>query len=194
MSSKIIKYFRDGLRQKLNRPNCGRFLSLWDDTTWKSHILKSNVKIDYVKSNEFLLFLYQTKHDLCCVVDDTAQTLSYAIDKFFYLIFEFETYYNIFIFNKMYKNRMEIVNDVIKFLVNNYIPEKLCYQYRYIELFKDLIKKIDEWNHWKKIIIINYAKIILTSYNYQYADEVANNILQELIKNIEKLFNKGLDI
>ena len=194
MSNEIIKYFRDGLRKKLKRPNCGRLLSLWDDRIRTNHINNNNIKLDYIKSNEFLLFLYQTKHDLCCVVDKNAQNLSYGIDKFFYLIFEFETYYNIFIFNKMYRNRLEIIDDVIYFYQNNSIPKKLCYQYRYVELFKDLLKKIDKWNHWKRVIIINYTRIILTDFSYQYAQEVAIDFLQELIKNIEKLFNKGLDI
>ena len=192
MSNEIIKYFRSDLKKKLKRPNCGRFLSLWDDKIWRNHI--KNIELDYIKSNDFLLFLYQTKHDLCCVEDNNAQNLSNAIDKFFYLIFEFERYYNIFIFNKMYRNRLEIIDAVIYFHQYNSFPEKLRYQYRYIELFKDLIKKIDEWNHWKRLIIINYTKIILTDFSYQYAQKVASNFLQELVNNIEKVFNKGLDI
>ena len=195
MSDEIIKYFRDGLRKKLARPKCGRILSLWDDgATWKNHIQNIDLKIDYIKSNKFLSFLFQTKNDLCCVVDNNAQHLSYAIDKFFYLIVEFETYYNIFIFNKVYKNRIEIIDDVIYFHRYHSFPKKLHFQYRYIELFKDLLKKIDEWNYWKRLVIINYTKIILTDYSYHYAQKVASNFLQDLVNNIEKVFNKGLDI
>ena len=191
MTNEIIKYFKGGLKKKLRRPCCRRFSSLWDDRIWKNRT--NNIKLDYIKSNEFLLFLYQTQYDLCCVEDNNAQNLKNAVDKFFYLLFEFERYYSIFISNKMYRNRIEIINDVIHFYQYNSFPQKILYQYRYVELFKDLIKKIDEWKYWKRLIIINYTKIILTDYSYEYAQKVATNYLQELINNIEKVFNKGLD-
>ena len=191
MATKIIKYFKDGLKKKLTRPCCKRFLSLWDDREWKNHV--DNIKLDYIKYNDFLLFLYQTQYDLCCVEDNNAQNLRNAIDKFFYLLFEFERHYSIFISNKIYKCRLEIINDVIHYYQYNLFPQKILFQYRYIELFKDLIKRIDEWKYWKRLIIINYAKIILTNYNYEYAQNVASKYLHELVENIEKLFNKGLD-
>ena len=193
MTNEIIKYFKGGLRKKLRRPNCGRFLALWDDRIWRKYEIKLN--LDYVESNDFLIFLYQTKSDLCCVEDFNAQALRNAIDKFFYLMYEFETYYNIFISNKIYRNRLEIVNDVIHFYQFNSLPGTIYYQYqyRYIELFEDLLKKIDEWNYWKRIIIISYTKIILSDLLYQYAKKYATDFLQELISNIEKVFNKGME-
>ena len=191
MSNEIIKYFKSGLKKKLRRPNCGRFLSLWDDRIWTNHI--PDTVLDYIKSNDFLLFLYQTKYDLCCIQDNNGQNLSNAIDKFFYLLTEFETYFNIFISNNIYANREEIINAVINFHQYNYIPYRLSFQYRYIELFRDLIKKIDEWNYWKRIVIITYTKIILTDDSYQYAQIHASNFLQDLINNIEKVFDKGLE-
>ena len=106
MSNEIIKYFKSGLKKKLRRPNCGRFLSLWDDRIWTNHI--PDTTLDYIKSNDFLLFLYQTKYDLCCIQDNNGQNLSNAIDKFFYLLTEFETYFNIFISNNIYANREEV--------------------------------------------------------------------------------------
>ena len=191
MSEEIIKYFRLGLRKKLKRPNCGRFLSLWDDRKWKNHV--ENISLDYIKSNGFLLFLYQTKHDLCCVNDKNAQNLQNAIDKFFYLLFEFERYYNVFISNNIYENKIEIIDAIRNFYNYNYFPQRLKNQCRYIELFKDLIKRIAEWNYWKRVIIINYTKIILTDFSYQYAQEVAQEFLRELIINIEKVFDKGIE-
>ena len=191
MNEEIIKYFRLGLRKKLKRPNCGRFLSLWDDRKWKNHV--ENISLDYIKSNEFLLFLYQTKHDLCCVNDKNAQNLQNAIDKFFYLLFEFERYYNVFISNNIYENKIEIIDAIRNFYNYNYFPQRLKNQCRYIELFKDLIKKIGEWNYWKRLIIINYTKIILTDFSYQYAQQVAQEFLRELIINIEKVFDKGIE-
>ena len=191
MSEEIIKYFRLGLRKKLKRPNCGRFLSLWDDRKWKNHV--ENISLDYIKSNEFLLFLYQTKHDLCCVNDKNAQNLQNAIDKFFYLLFEFERYYNVFISNNIYENKIEIIDAIRNFYNYNYFPQRLKNQCRYIELFKDLIKRIAKWNYWKRLIIINYTKIILTDFSYQYAQQVAQEFLRELIINIEKVFDKGIE-
>ena len=191
MSEEIIKYFRLGLRKKLKRPNCGRFLSFWDDRKWKNHV--ENISLDYIKSNGFLLFLYQTKHDLCCVNDKNAQNLQNAIDKFFYLLFEFERYYNVFISNNIYENKIEIIDAIRNFYNYNYFPQRLKNQCRYIELFKDLIKRIAEWNYWKRVIIINYTKIILTDFSYQYAQEVAQEFLRELIINIEKVFDKGIE-
>ena len=191
MNEEIIKYFRLGLRKKLKRPNCGRFLSLWDDRKWKNHV--ENISLDYIKSNEFLLFLYQTKHDLCCVNDKNAQNLQNAIDKFFYLLFEFERYYNVFISNNIYENKIEIIDAIRNFYNYNYFPQRLKNQCRYIELFKDLIKRIGEWNYWKRLIIINYTKIILTDFSYQYAQQVAQEFLRELIINIEKVFDKGIE-
>ena len=191
MSEEIINYFRLNLKKKLARPNCGRFLSHCDNDKWKKH--HNNITLDYIQSNDFLILLYQTKCDLCCVKNINAYNLSNAIDKFFFLLLEFERYYSIFISNDIYKNRIEIIDAVIRFYRYNYFPQRLRYQYRYIELFKDLIKKINEWNYWKRLIIINYTKVILTDCSYQYAQEVAEEFLQNLIKNIEKIFDKGIE-
>ena len=189
MGNEIIEYFKNNLKRKLKRPNCGRYLSLWDDRKWEKNI----TNIAYINSNDFLVFLYQTKHDLCCIEDINGQTLYNAIDKFFYLIFNFETYFSIFILNKIYKDRTEILNDIINFNQFNCLLYRLYGKYRYIDLFQDLVKKINEWNYWKRLIIITYTKIILTDYSYEYAQRNASNFLQELINNIEKVFHKGLE-
>ena len=191
MTTEVIKYFKNNLKKKLKRPRCGRFLSLWDEKVWVNQV--TNIQLDYVKSNDFLLFLYQTKHELCCVEDINAQQLNNAIDKMFYVMFEHERYYSIFIWNKLYNNRLEIINDVTHFYRFNSFPQKIQKQYRYIELFKDLIKKMDEWAYWKRVAVISFTKIVLTDFSYEYAQKVAPTDLQNLVNNIEKVFNKGLN-
>ena len=188
-----IKYFKCGLKKKLKRPNCCRRLSLWDDRQWWGNI--TNINIDYIKENEFLVFLFQTKSDLCCVDDVNGQTLYNAIDKFFYGMFEFQTYFYIFITNSIYNNKIEIINDINNFKQFNSLPDRIQSYNRckYIELFKDLVKKTNEWNYWKRLIIISYTKIILTEFSYQYAQINAPDFLQELINNIEEIFHKGLN-
>ena len=146
-----------------------------------------------MNSNDFLVFLYQTKYDLCCIQDTNGQILYNAIDKFFYLMFEFETYFNVFISNNIYKQRVEIINDIIQFVQFNCLPSRLYNKCRFLGLFQDLTKKTNEWNYWKRLIIITYAKIILTDYSYEYAQRNASDFLQKLIKNIEQIFDKGLN-
>ena len=113
MSDKIIKYFRNGLRKRLERPSCGRYMPLWDDKKWEKH--ESNIYIAYIRSSDFLIFLHQTKCDLSCIQDKCGQVLFNALDKFFYVMFEFETYFNVLLFNNFYKSRHEILDDTIKY-------------------------------------------------------------------------------
>ena len=192
VKKEIIKYFKNGLKRKLQRPNCGWHLSLWDDRQWKKNI--TNINIAYFNSNDFLLFLYQTKYDLCCIEDTNGQVLHNAIDKFFYVMFDFETYFNIFLSNNIYKNRVEIINDIINFNQFNSLPYRLYGKFRYLELFQDLVKRTNEWNYWKRVIIITFTKIILTDFSYEYAQRDAPDFLEELINNIEKVFHEGLNI
>ena len=187
MGNEIIEYFKNNLKRKLKRPYCGRYLSLWDNRKWE----KKTTNIACIDSNDFLLFLYQTKHDLCCIQDSNGQTLYNAIDKFFYLLFDLETYFNIFISNNIYENRPEILND-INFVQFNCFPNRLYGKYKYLELFQDLVKRTNEWNYWKRLIVISYTKIILTDISYEYAQRHASDFLQELISNIEKVFHKGI--
>ena len=189
MSNEIIKYFKNNLKRKLKRPNCGRYLSLWDDRKWEKNI----TNIPYINSNNFLVFLYQTKHDLCCIEDINGRTLYNAIDKFFYLLFDFETFFNIFISNNIYQNRIEIMNDIINFNQFNCLPYKLYGKYKYLELFQDLSKRINEWNYWKRTIVITFTKILLTNFSYEYAQRNALNFLQELISNVQKILDRGLE-
>ena len=188
MNNKIIEYFRKNLRKKLCRPNCGRYLSIWDKKKWKKNI----TNIPQIDANDFLSFLFEAKYNLCCIQDVNGQMLCNALDKFFYVLFDLEAYLSIFIVNKIYKDRVEILNDIISFNQFNCLPHKLRNKYKYIELFHDLVKKTTEWNYWKRLIIISFAKITLSSFSYEYAMKNSPNFLQELINNIEKVFHKGL--
>ena len=133
MTNEIIKYFKCGLKRKLKRPYCGRYLSLWDDRVWKRHI--TNINISYINSNDFLIFLYQTKRDLSCIEDDNGQTLCNATDKFFYVMFDFETYFNIFLSNNIYNTRVKIIDNIIIYNQFNSLPSRLYGKFKYLELF-----------------------------------------------------------
>ena len=187
MNDKIIKYFKDNLRKKLKRPNCGRYLPLWDDKQWRNN----GINIPSINSNDFLVFFYQTKSDLCCIQNNNGQILSNAIDKFFYVLFDLETYFNIFIANNIYQSRAEILNDIIKVVQFKCAPPRLNYNYR--EIFNDLVKRTNEWNYWKRLIIVAFTKILLTEFSYDYAQRNASDFLQELINNVEQLFHKGME-
>lgn len=193
MVNQVLKYFRNGLRKRLERPNCGRYLPLWDDEKWKNYV--TNINIPYIATNDFLIFLYQTKYDISCIQDENGQVLFNALDKFFYIMFEFETYFNVFLFNNIYENRMRILEDVIKYVQFNAVPaiffDRL--KLKYFELFVDLVKKTNEWNYWIRIIVVTYAKITLTKETYENAERNESDFLRNLISNIQEIFFRGVN-
>lgn len=191
MVNQIIKYFRDGLRRKLERPSCGRYMSLWDDKKWKPH--ETCINISYIKSNEFLIFLYQTKHDMSCIQNENGQMFCNALDKFFYIMFEFETYFNIFLSNNIYQNRLEILEDVMKYVQFNQAPAKFYGRIKLFELFIDFIKKTNEWNYWIRIIVVQYAKITLTNDCYENAERHEPEFLRGLLENMQEIFFRGIN-
>ena len=95
--------------------------------------------------------------------------------------------------NGVYKDRVEIINDIIKYKQSNIIPSKFFNQYKYLELFIDLIKKMDEWEFWKRQVIINFTKIIITPNGYKFAEKYQVDYLRSLLYYIEQLFNKGIN-
>ena len=187
----VINYFRKNLREKLPRALCGRFLPLWDDEKWIKH--PTDINLDYINANDFLVFLYQTKKDTCCHIDIRAQALSNAIDKFFFTMFDFQSYFDILLKTEYYNNLVEIVNDIEKFKENKKIPTKLISNIYYLEIFIDLSKKMDEWNFWQKDIIRNFCKIVLGEQNYNGIEKNDAANLIKLLYNIEILFFKGLE-
>ena len=185
-----INYFRNELRKKLPRALCGRFLPLWDDIMWIKR--QTDINLNYIEANDFLVFLYQTKKDICCHDDINAQCLSNAVDKFFFLMFDFQSYFMALIKTKKYNNRLEIVEDILKYKKSCIIPTKLISTLKHMELFVDLSKKVTEWDYWRKQIILNFVKIVLGSNFESIQKEDAEN-LEKLIYNIEKLFYRGLN-
>ena len=109
----IIDYFRDELRKKLQRPNCQKTLTLWDQVYWlKSNNLHAHFLIN---TNDFLQFWYRTCYELCCVYDSRAIVLKNALDKYFYFLLDFENYFTIFISRKTFTTREEIMTGVIEY-------------------------------------------------------------------------------
>ena len=186
-----INYFRNELRNKLPRAFCGRFLPLWDDIIWIKR--KTDVNLDYIKANDFLVFLYRTKKDICCHIDVNAQCLSNAIDKFFFLMFDFQAYFEILLKTSHYNNRVEILQDILKYKEKCTVPAKLVNTIKHMELFIDLSKKINEWDYWRKQIIGNFTKIVLGANNYKAIEKDDAENLEKLLNNIELLFFKGLN-
>ena len=186
----IIDYFRNELRNKLKRPNCGRTLLLWD----QEHFHKSNLSVHFlINSNDFLYFWYQTSFELRCVNNPTAINLKNALDKYFYFMLDFENYFSIFISKRTFTTRKRIMDAVIDYnLDKNKIRSKVKRNKEVYELFKEFVNRVNEWNYWKKIIITEFMKINIGHQVYQAAQKNSINGLLELMQNTEKLFDKGI--
>ena len=185
-----INYFRNELRTKLPRAICGRFLPLWDDIVWIKR--QTDINLHYIKANDFLVFLYQTKKDICCHNDINAQCLSNAIDKFFFLMFDFQSYFTALIETKKCNNQPEIVKDILKYKKTCIIPTKLISVLKQMELFVDLSKKVTEWDYWRKQVILNFVKIVLGN-NFKTIEKDDLENLEKLINHIEDLFYRGIN-
>ena len=186
----IIDYFRNELRNKLKRPNCGRKLLLWD----QEHFYKLNLSVHYViNSNDFLYFWYQTSFELCCVNNPSAINLKNALDKYFYFLLDFENYFSIFLSKGTFTTRKHIMDAVIDYnLDKNKIRSKVKRNKQVEDLFKEFVNRVNEWNYWKKVIITQFMKINISEQAYQAAQKNSINGLVELMQNTEKLFDKGI--
>ena len=191
MSNTVINYFRKNLRKKIKRPRCDRYLALWDDNHWVKR--ETEINLDYIKANDFLTFLFQTKRDICCVEKLEVQALRNAVDKYFFLLFDVQSYFDTFIKNKIFKNRVEIVSTTVAFKINNYIPNVLISNMKMLELFIDFTKRLEEWAFWKRKTIINLTKIILTPEVFNHLENNGARELLQLMKYIEELFDKGVN-
>ena len=187
----VINYFRTNLKRRLKRPNCGRYLPLWDDKQWIKR--EVDIDLDYIVANEFVVFLYQTKDDTCCMENSEGKMLSNAIDKFLFLSYDFQGYFNILIKSKMYTTRAEIIEDISQYRRTNIFSNKYVTRLNFLEVFLDLNKKLNEWMYWKRQLIINFIKIILSKDSYAAAQKHSHDYLIQLISYIEKLFNKGIN-
>ena len=186
----IIDYFRNELRNKLKRPNCQRRLNLWDQNYW----FKGNTHAHFIiNSNEFLQFWYETCFELCCVGVPTAITLKNALDKYFYFLLDFENYFSIFISRGTFTTRKHIMDAVIDYnLDKNKIRSKVKRNKKIEDLFKEFVNRVNEWNYWKKVIIVQFIKINIGEFSYKSAQENSIDKLTELMQNTEKLWDKGI--
>ena len=187
----IIDYFRDELKKKLVRPNCHKVLTLWDQNYW----LKSNNIHGHflINSNDFLQFWYRTCYELLCVNDIRAVALKNALDKYFYFLLDFENYFIIFISNKIFTTRKQIMNAVIEYnLDKKKLKSKLKRNRQLEDLFKEFVNRVNEWNYWKKVIITEFIKINIGERAYEAAKRTSIDGLTDLLNNTEKLWDRGI--
>ena len=187
----IIDYFREELRKKLLRPNCQKVLTLWDHSCW---IRANHIHVyALINSNDFLQFWFRTCYELCCVNNIAAIGLKNAIDKYFYFLIDFENYFYVFMSNKIFKNRLEIMQAVIDYnLDKKNIKSKVRRNKEIHTLFVDFVNRVNEWNYWKKIILIQFIKINIGEEQYQLALRQSPDKLQEFFNHTEKLWNRGI--
>ena len=186
----IIDYFRDVLKNKLVRPPCQKVLTLWDQNCW---IKANNIQMySLLNSNDFLQFWFRTCFELCCVNDANAAALKNAIDKYFYLLIDFENYFTIFMSKKVFKTRIEIMNSVIDYNLDKSIKSKVRRNQELKSLFIDFVNRVNEWNYWKKIILVQFIKINIGQEKYEKAKKDSPENLTLLFNNTEKLWDKGI--
>ena len=131
--------------------------------------------------------------ELCCVNDIRAIILKNALDKYFYFLIDFENYFLILISKKAFTTRKQIMDAVIDYnLDNNNLKSKVKRNKKTEHLFKEFVNRVNEWNYWKKIIIIQFIKINIGEQAYKAAEENSIDSLADLIRNTEKLWDKGI--
>ena len=187
----MINYFRTNLKKKVYRPNCGRFLPLWDDINWRKR--EVDINLDYINANDFIIFLYQTKQDMCCMELPQAKMFVNGIDKFLFILYDFQRYFNILVQTKLYKRKCEVIDDLLYYRNKGIYPQRFMTHINLIEIFLDLNKKLNDWIYWRKIIIHSFAKILLTPETYLCAQKQSPDYLNQLISYIEQLFNEGIN-
>ena len=187
----IIDYFRNELRNKLTRPNCQKELTLWDHNYW---LKSNNIHVHFlINSNDFLQFWFRTCYELCCVNDIRALVLKNALDKYFYFLIDFENYFTIFISKKIFTTRKQIMDAVIDYnLDKKNLRSKVKRNKQVEDLFKEFVNRVNEWNYWKKVILVQFIKINIGEEAYEAAQKNSINGLVELMKNTEKLWDKGI--
>ena len=189
----IIDYFRNELRTKLLRPYCAKNLTLWDHDCW----IKSNDIYQHylLNNNDFLQFWFRTSNELCCCNDIRALTLKNALDKYFYFLLDFETYFHTFISSKVFPSTRKIMQAVVDYNLNrNKLRTKVKRNKKTRELFLEFVNRVNEWNYWKKVIIEQFVRINIGEEAYKQVKEDYNSLKQfiELLKNTDQLWDKGI--
>ena len=189
----IIDYFRNELRTKLLRPYCAKNLTLWDHDCW----IKSNDIYQHylLNNNDFLQFWFRIYNELCCCNDIRALTLKNALDKYFYFLLDFETYFHTFISSKVFSSTRKIMQAVVDYNLNrNKLRTKVKRNKKTRELFLEFVNRVNEWNYWKKVIIEQFVRINIGEEAYKQVKEDYNSLKQfiELLKNTDQLWDKGI--
>ena len=189
----IIDYFRNELRTKLLRPYCAKNLTLWDHDCW----IKSNDIYQHylLNNNDFLQFWFRICNELCCCNDIGALTLKNALDKYFYFLLDFETYFHTFISSKVFPSTRKIMQAVVDYNLNrNKLRTKVKRNKKTRELFLEFVNRVNEWNYWKKVIIEQFVRINIGEEAYKQVKEDYNSLKQfiELLKNTDQLWDKGI--
>ena len=138
------------------------------------------------------MFWYQTSFELCCVENQAGLNLRNCLDKYFYFLLDFENYYSIFLSKGTFQSRKDIMDAVIEFNIYNTIKSKVKRNKKIEELFKDLVKRVNEWNYWKKMLLIQFLKVSIGEEQYINAQKDKIILLSELLNNLETLFDKGI--
>ena len=187
----IIDYFRNELKNKIPRPNCQKQLTLWDQNYW---LKSNNIHAHFlINSNDFLQFWFRTCYELCCVNDVRALVLKNALDKYFYFLLDVENYFTIFISRRTFSTRKAIMDAVIDYnLDNKKLRSKVKRNKQIEDLFKEFVNRVNEWNYWKKIILVQFIKTNIGEEAYEAAQKNSISGLIELMKNTEKLWDKGI--
>ena len=187
----IIDYFRNELRNKLLRPSCQKNLTLWDHSCW----IKSSGSYPQavLNNNDFLQFWYRTCYELCCVNDVRAIELKNALDKYFYFLLDFENYFSVFIKQKIFKNRTDIMEAVVNYnLDKNNLKSKVRRNNSVKDLFKELVSRVNEWNYWKKVILTNFIRINIGEASFKQSQHYNLPGLVQLLKNTEAIWDRGI--
>ena len=186
----MISYFRTNLKKKLHRPNCGRYLPLWDDKVWIKR--EVDINLDYINANDFIVFLYQTKQDMCCMEIPQAKMFTNGIDKFLFILYDFQRYLNVLIQTKLYQRKCQVIQDLLQYRKTHIYPKRFLTCINLIEIFLDINKKLDDWVYWRKIIIHSFTKILLTPESYISAQRHSPDYFNQLMSYIEQIFNEGI--
>ena len=108
-------------------------------------------------------------------------------------MFDFQSFFNIFTQNKLYAHRLEVLQDIFEYKTKDVIPKKLIVNTKFLELFIELSKRINEWDFWRRQVVINFVKIFLGKDVYNSSCQSDMNYLQKYINNVEQLFFAGLN-
>ena len=60
------------------------------------------------------------------------------------------------------------------------------------DLFKQFVNRVNEWNYWKKVIIVEFIKINLGEEAYKKSKEDSLDGLAKLLQNTEILWDRGI--